>query len=170
MPKFPPPPRSPQNRSGFSVALARSCRPSAVTTLADKRLSIVMPYFRVNQPNPPPSVRPVIPVVELMPTGSARACCCVAASTSPNVQPGSTVARWVSGSMVTCFKSERSITMPSSHMALPAMLCPPPRTETSRPLSRAKLTASTTSSVEVQRAMMPGLRSIIAFQIWRTSS
>ena len=26
-----------------------------------------MPYFRLSQPNPPPSVSPAIPVVELMP-------------------------------------------------------------------------------------------------------
>ena len=67
MPKFPPPPRSPQKRSAFSVSLARTWLPSAVTTSAESRLSTVMPYFRLSQPKPPPSVRPATPVVELMP-------------------------------------------------------------------------------------------------------
>ena len=42
-PKLPPPPRRPQNRSGFSVALARTCSPVARTTSAATRLSIVRP-------------------------------------------------------------------------------------------------------------------------------
>ena len=40
-PKLPPPPRSPQNRSAFSSALARTTLPSAVTTSAESRLSQV---------------------------------------------------------------------------------------------------------------------------------
>src|SRR5687768_9442284 len=54
MPKLPPPPRSPQNRSALSVALAVRRRPSAVTTSAESRLSQVKPYMRCNQPMPPP--------------------------------------------------------------------------------------------------------------------
>ncbi len=50
-----------------------------------------MPYFRLNQPKPAPSVRPATPVVELMPSGVARPWACAAASKSPRVQPGSTV-------------------------------------------------------------------------------
>ncbi|MNC57948.1 hypothetical protein D3C75_1076460 [compost metagenome] len=65
---------------------------------------------------------------------------------------------------------ERSIISPSSQTALPAMLCPPPRTDTSRLFCRAKLTACTTDSGELQRAMMAGRRSIMAFQICRASS
>jgi hypothetical protein len=42
-PKLPPPPRSPQNRSGSSRSLARSSSPSAVTTSAERRLSTVAP-------------------------------------------------------------------------------------------------------------------------------
>ena len=37
-PKFPPPPRRAQNRSGSSVALARTCRPSASTTSAAEQV------------------------------------------------------------------------------------------------------------------------------------
>jgi hypothetical protein len=67
MPKFPPPPRIPQNKSVFSVALAVSSLPSAVTMSADSRLSQENPYLRVNQPKPPPNVRPEIPVSETIP-------------------------------------------------------------------------------------------------------
>ena len=55
-PEFPPPPRMPQNRSAFSVSLARSTRPSAVTISAAIRLSQVSPYLRPSLPKPPPSV------------------------------------------------------------------------------------------------------------------
>ena len=72
MPKLPPPPRIAQNRSGFSRTLTWISLPSAVTISAEIRLSIVMPNFRVSQPNPPPSVRPAMPVVELMPVGSGK--------------------------------------------------------------------------------------------------
>ena len=70
-PKLPPPPLIAQNKSVFSFSLARILSPSAVTISAATRLSIVMPYFRVNHPKPPPNVRPAIPVVELIPTGVA---------------------------------------------------------------------------------------------------
>jgi hypothetical protein len=43
MPKFPPPPRIPQNRSAFSDAFAVTNRPSAVTTSAAMTLSIANP-------------------------------------------------------------------------------------------------------------------------------
>ena len=43
MPKLPPPPRRPQNSSGFSSADAITLRPSAVTTSAFTRLSQVKP-------------------------------------------------------------------------------------------------------------------------------
>src|SRR5919204_671168 len=66
-PKLPPPPRSPQNRSLFSSALAVSTRPSAVTTCAESRLSAARPNFGISQPIPPPSVSPAIPVDETTP-------------------------------------------------------------------------------------------------------
>ena len=77
-PKLPPPPRSAQNRSGCSSALARTTRPSASTTSASSRLSIARPNLRVRWPRPPPSVRPPTPVVEMMPLGVARPCSPVA--------------------------------------------------------------------------------------------
>ena len=42
-PKFPPPPRSAQNRSGCSWPLAVTNEPSASTTSAEIRLSMVSP-------------------------------------------------------------------------------------------------------------------------------
>ena len=46
-PKFPPPPRSAQNRSLFELSLAVTNVPSASTTSADSRLSMVRPNLRV---------------------------------------------------------------------------------------------------------------------------
>jgi predicted AAA+ superfamily ATPase len=46
-PKFPPPPRTAQNRSAFSSVLAVTKLPSASTISTASRLSIVSPYFRV---------------------------------------------------------------------------------------------------------------------------
>ena len=62
IPKLPPPPRSPQSRSAFSVSLAWTSRPSAVTTSAPTRLSQARPCLRISQPMPPPSVKPPTPV------------------------------------------------------------------------------------------------------------
>ena len=61
-PKLPPPPRRPQNRSGFSAWEARTMEPSAVTTWQDLSASIASPIFRMRWPMPPPSVSPAMPV------------------------------------------------------------------------------------------------------------
>ena len=68
------------------------------------------------------------------------------------------------------FMSERSIISPPSVTALPATLCPPPRTESSRPASLAAFTASTTSAVFRQRAMSAGRLSIRPLWIMRAAS
>src|SRR5688572_340161 len=70
-PKFPPPPRRAHRRSWFSVALAVTTLPSAVTTSIDTTLSQVHPYLRVRYPIPPPSVSPPIPVFETKPISAA---------------------------------------------------------------------------------------------------
>ena len=72
MPKLPPPPRSAQNRSACSFSLAVTRRPSASTTSASIRLSMLRPYLRERLPMPPPRVRPPTPVVEITPLGAAR--------------------------------------------------------------------------------------------------
>ena len=46
MPKFPPPPRMAQNRSGCYVSSTFTISPAAVTTSAASRLSMVRPYLR----------------------------------------------------------------------------------------------------------------------------
>jgi len=63
-----------------------------------------------------------MPVVELMPVGTARPKVCVSRSTSPSVAPGPTQARRASGSTRTDFIGDRSISTPPSPTALPAML------------------------------------------------
>ena len=115
-------------------------------------------------------VRPAIPVVELMPVGTARAWACVAASKSPNVAPGSTLTVRDVGSTSTAFMFLNEIIRPPSHTAFPAMLWPAPQTDRSTPCSRAKFTARVTSPSLRQSTMRPGRRSIMAFHIDRASS
>src|SRR5438477_1026734 len=86
-PKFPPPPRIPQKRSECCSALACSTSPSAVTSSADTRLSSARPYLLINQPSPPPSVRPEIPVVDTTPPVTAKPCSCVSRLSSAQVTP-----------------------------------------------------------------------------------
>ena len=54
------------------------------------------------------------------------------------------------------------MTTPPSLTAVPATLCPPPRTETGSPCSRANATAAITSALPVQRTTSAGRRSMIA--------
>ena len=82
--------------------------------------------------------------VDAVGTTSPKAC--VSLSRSASVAPGSTQACRVTVSTRTDFIGDRSIIRPPSQSALPAMLWPPPRTATRRLLSRAKLTALTTSA------------------------
>ena len=81
--------RPEQVRVLASRSRARSS-PSAVTTSAEIRLSMVRPNLRLSQPKPPPSVSPATPVVELMPSGVASPNACVSRSKSASSAPGST--------------------------------------------------------------------------------
>ena len=170
MPKFPPPPRSPQNSSGCSVALAVMISPLAVTTSTESRLSQAVPCLRASQPMPPPSVSPAMPVVATNPPVVASPNSCVSRSNSPQVTPGRARAVPASGSTRTPFIPDRSMTMPSSQTAFPATLWPPPRTATRRPCSLAKVTAATTSATPAQLAMITGRLSTIPFQTRRAPS
>ena len=161
-PKLPPPPRSAQNRSGSSDSLVRTSRPSASTTSAAIRLSIVSPPPRVRWPRPPPSVMPPTPVVEMIPLGSASPNGCVAWSTSPSSEPPSTRATRETGSTITPRMAERSITRPSSTLPRPPPLWPPPRIASGSFSRRACPIAAITSAASVQRAISAGRRSIIA--------
>ena len=156
IPKLPPPPRRPQNRSGLLSALAVTSRPSAVTTSAEIRLSGVSPHLRSSQPLPLPSVSPAIPVVEKRPPVTARPNACVSASKSPQVAPASARTVRASGSTRIERIGERSITMPSSQVEWPGAEWPPPRTATGSDVSRAKRTAAITSAGPAQRAISAG--------------
>ncbi len=59
---------------------------------------------------------------------------------------------------------------PPSQTDLPGQLWPPPRTATSRSLSRANETARLTSSLSRQRAISAGCLSCMPFQIVRAES
>ena len=63
-----------------------------------------------------------------------------------------------------------TIINPPSQTAMPGVLWPPPRTETSSRWSRAKRTAAMTSATPPQRAISAGRRSIMPFQTRRVSS
>ena len=169
-PKLPPPPRTAQNRSPFSLSLAVRKTPSAVTMSTETRLSRLRPYLPRSQPMPPARVRPPTPVAETTPPGVAKPWTCASRSKSPQVAPPWTRARRVLGSTCTAFIVDRSIRMPPSHEPLPAELWPPPRTAVSIPFSRAKFTASMTSAVPLHRAMSAGFLSNMPFQISRAPS
>ena len=154
-PKLPPPPRSPQNRSGWSSSLAATSSPSAVTTSAATRLSIVRPCLRVSHPIPPPRVRPATPVCVTIPAGTASPNACVARSSSPSVTPASTSTSPSSASTRTPFIADRSTTSPSSQSARPPTPCPPLRTDIRRSCSRANRTALWTSDASEHRATSP---------------
>jgi len=59
---------------------------------------------------------------------------------------------------------------PSWQTALPAMLCPPPFTATTKSWAPANLTAAMTSETPAQRTIIAGRRSIMPFQTRRASS
>ena len=128
------------------------------------------PYLRISQPTPPPRVIPPMPVIETVPPGVASPNACVSWSRSPRCAPPSARAVRVSGSTRTLRIRERSITRPPSTTALPAALCPPPRTATCSPFSRAKFTQAITSATPAQRAISAGCLSAIAFQTRRAVS
>ena len=128
------------------------------------------PSFRLSHPNPPPSVSPAIPVVELIPSGVASPNDWASRSSSPSVTPGSTRAVRAAGSTRTDFMGVRSSSSPPSPTALPAMLWPPARTASASSWSRAKFTAAITSAAPAARTTRPGWRSIMAFQMVRAAS
>src|SRR5262245_36038746 len=68
------------------------------------------------------------------------------------------------------FMSDKSIMTPSSIVARPATLCPPPRTATSRCKFLASFTASMTSPTPRQRATTAGCLSMSPLCTRRTSS
>ena len=110
------------------------------------------------------------PVVEISPPGVARSNAVVSQSTSPQVARPCTQARRAAGSTRTARMFDKSIIMPPSQTAWRATPCPPPRTATVSPWSRAKSTAAITSATPSQRTIKLGRRSIIPFQTRRAAS
>ena len=86
-PKLPPPPRTAQKRSGLFAAWQVTNFPSAVTRSTLTSWSQARPWARINQPRPPPSVSPAMPVVETIPPVVAMPIACVARSKSSHVAP-----------------------------------------------------------------------------------
>jgi hypothetical protein len=117
---------------------------------------MVSPKGRCSQPIPPPRVKPATPVVETIPPVTASPACWVCASSSPHSRPGWAQATRAAASSRTAFIGDRSMTRPPSHVPVPAMLCPPPRTAISRSLSRAKRTEATTSAASTHRTTAAG--------------
>ena len=70
--------------AAVAYALARSQRPSAVTSSAAMRLSQVSPKRRPSRPMPPPSVRPPMPVSAATPAVVARPKACASRSKLPS--------------------------------------------------------------------------------------
>jgi len=170
IPKLPPPPRSAQNRSSCSEALAVTSLPSAVTTSSDRILSHVAPNAPISQPLPPPSERPAMPTSESVPPGTAKPNACVAWSMSPQVTPGSARTMPPSGTTRMPFMRDMSTTSPSSHSAVPAQAWPLPRTATGKAWSCAKRTHAMMSDTSAHRAISSGRRSMRPFQMRRASS
>ena len=97
MPKFDSPPRIAQKRSGSESSLASTTWPSAVTTSAASRSSIVSPFLRTRKPIPPARVIPPIPTEPVSPKPVTRPRSAVAFVYWPAVAPVSTQALSPSG-------------------------------------------------------------------------
>ena len=164
MPKFDPAPRIPQKRSAFSSGVALRNSPDAVTTSRRRSWSTDSPCLRMIQPIPPPRVSPATPVDVTMPAGAASENACVSLSSSPSRTPACTRAVRATGSTRTPFIGDRSMTNASSATLSPGKLCPPLRTATGTPCSRANRTAVITSATPAQRATRAGRRSMEPFQ------
>ena len=160
----------PPEKLGVVIRAARTTVPSGVTTSAATRLSHVRPCCAVRWPMPPPKVSPATPVVPTTPPGVTSPKACVAESKSSHVAPPWERAILASPSTSTLRMSERSITSPPSRTQWPAGLCPPPRTATSSPCTRAKSKAVATSLGPKQRTIAAGRRSTRALNERRASS
>ena len=156
IPKLGPAPRMPQNRSACSSSLARTWRPSAVTSSTARRQSIARPSLRWRRPMPPPSVRPAMPVCETVPAVHARPTAWAASSSSARRAPPLQRATRRSGSTVTPRIRARSMITPSSQVECPGRLWPPLRTAIGRSSSRANRSAAATSSALVGRRIRRG--------------
>ena len=128
------------------------------------------PCLRASQPIPPPRVRPAMPTLPVSPNGVARPWAAAATVYSSARRPGWAQASRRSGSMWRPFIAPRSRTIPPSDVLWPARLWLPPRTASSRPVSRAKTTVRATSPALAAWTISAGRRSTCARWTWRASS
>ena len=170
-PKLPPPPRRAQKRSACSVALAVTSSPAAVTTSADRRLSQVMPYLRRSVAVAPAQGEAADAGGGDVPAGGGQAeHLGLPVDVGPRGPAGDAHRPRRRGRPARPAAATGRPSPPPSPTALPATLCPPPRTATASPCARAKFTASITSAAPAQRAITSGRRSIIPFQMRRAPS
>ena len=109
---------------------------------------------------PPESVMPPRPTDPVSPKPVANPWAAVAAVYSPAVRPAPAHAVRRRASMSRLFRPARSSTIPPSVVPCPAGLCPPLRTASSSPCSRARRTTRDTSAVLRARTTAAGRRSI----------
>ena len=133
-------PAQAQKRSGFASLLACTSRPSPVTTSAESRLSIVRPNLQLQPAHPAAQRQPRPPVCEIDAhradeTEGLRLVVEVAEKRS---RRSDACDRGAPGSTRTPRMRERSITIPSSQVEKPGMLCPPLRTAIGSSSVRAK--------------------------------
>jgi hypothetical protein len=102
---------------------------------------------------------PADPTEPVSPNPVASPCAPAAAVYWPAVRPVCAHAVRASGSMSRPRIADRSSTMPPSLALCPARLCPPLRTASSSPLSRASATTAATSAASVGRTISAGRRS-----------
>ena len=158
-PKKPgPEPRAAQNRSAFSLSLACTSSPSAVTMSMPRMLQQAGPHRREFQPKPPCNRKPPRLTGMQWPEGKNKRSLSSARLRSAPFNPGWIVAVRVLTSTEKPFICDRSSSMPPSRRNEAAQLCPPERMPIFRPRSFASCTAATTSPLLCARTMTSGKR------------
>ena len=111
-----------------------------------------------------------MPVFDTVPPVVASAKAWVSRSSSFHSTPPWAVAVRAAGSTRMPFIGLRSMTIPPSLVPYPGALCPPPRTDTTKPCSTANASARWTSATPRQRAIRAGRRSMLPFHTRRAAS
>ena len=94
------------------MGLASNAWPLAATITSERRLSLVSPYLRPENPCPPPRVSPAIPTVGQEPAGIIRPCDARAWTTSISRAPEPMVAVPAAALTVIPFMRVTSTTTP----------------------------------------------------------
>ncbi len=170
IPKFGPAPRMPQNRSACSSALARSWRPSAVTTSTARRQSIASPSFRWRRPMPPPRVRPATPVCETVPAVQASPTAWAASSSSASSTPPLQLSDAPDGVYGDAAHPGEVDDHPVVAGGVPGEAVPAAADGDLQALVAGERQATATSSALVGRRMPAGRRSIMPFHTARDAS